>query len=196
MAGPSRRIDPNTIRLSDWPQLDERVLTGDARSTFGQRRDAIEAYASGRSLLNIYETWGIHRSTLQRLVRRAQSAHPDGRPWGFRALVPHVRVQPYERNKVPHALVNSKAGNAGAFAQLLQRHHSLAEQLRGELVAEKVVLQPGENGRLVGLKAVAQRFQQSCRELGLLWGRGCQARSALDFSRRYIWARYSLLASH
>jgi hypothetical protein len=167
MAGPSRRIDPNTIRLSDWPQLDERVLTSEAQTTFGQRRDAIEAYASGSSLLQVYETWGIHRSTLKRLVRRALSAHPDGRPWGYRALVPHVHVQPYERIKAPHALVHGKAGNAGAFSQLLQRHGSLAQQLREELVAGKVVLQPGEKGRLVGLKAVAHRFQQSCRELGL-----------------------------
>ncbi len=59
MAGPSRQIDPNTIRLSDWPRLDERVLTGEARTTFGQRRDAIEAYAGGSSLAQ----WGIHRST-------------------------------------------------------------------------------------------------------------------------------------
>ncbi|KDP87745.1 hypothetical protein CF70_034675 [Cupriavidus sp. SK-3] len=167
MTGPTRRIDPNAIRLSDWPRIDESLLANDARTTFGQRRDAIEAYASGSSLLHIYRTWGVHRSTLQRLVRRAVSAHPDGRLWGFRALVPQVRVQPYERSKVPLVLVHGKAGNAGSFGQLLQRHCSLAEQLRREIEAGKVVLQPGEPGRLVGVKAVAQRFQQACRELGL-----------------------------
>ena len=167
MTGPTRRIDPNAIRLSDWPQIDDSLLANDARTTFVQRRDAIEAYASGSSLLHIHRTWGVHRSTLQRLVRRAVSAHPDGRLWGFRALVPQVRVQPYERTKVPHVLVHGKAGNAGSFGQLLQRHCNLAEQLRREIETRKLVLQPGERGRLVGVKAVAQRFQQACRELGL-----------------------------
>ncbi|WP_011295992.1 Mu transposase C-terminal domain-containing protein [Cupriavidus necator] len=167
MVDPSRGIDPNAIRLSDWPQLDECALTGEARATFGQRREAVEAYASGSSLLHIYKTWGIHRSTLHRMVRRALSAHPDGRLWGYRALVPHVHVQAYERNRAPHVLVHSTAGNAGAFGQLLQRHHSLAEQLRKEIETRNVHLQPGEKGRLVGLKAVIQRFHQSCRELGL-----------------------------
>lgn len=167
MTGPTRRIDPNAIRLSDWPQIDDSLLANDARTTFVQRRDAIEAYASGSSLLDIHRTWGVHRSTLQRLVRRAVSAHPDGRLWGFRALVPQVRVQPYERNKVPHVLVHGKAGNAGSFGQLLQHHCNLAEQLRREIETGKVVLQPGERGRLVGVKAVVQRFQQACRELGL-----------------------------
>lgn len=167
MAKSSRQIDPNAIRLSDWPQLDGRALGVEAEVTFRQRRDAIDAYAAGASLLYIYETWRIHRTTLQRLVRRALSAHPDGRPWGYRALVPHVRVRPYELRKVPHVLVHSKAGNAGAFGQLLQRYPCLVEQLRTELLAGKITLQPGEKGRLVGLKAVAQRFQQSCRALGL-----------------------------
>jgi hypothetical protein len=90
------------------------------------------------SLAHIYEAWGIHRSH-----PRALSAHPDGRPWDYRALVPHVRVQPYERNKAPHALVDSNAGNAGAFGQLLQRHRSLADRLRREFEAGKVVLQHG-----------------------------------------------------
>ncbi|BDB29763.1 Mu transposase C-terminal domain-containing protein (plasmid) [Cupriavidus sp. P-10] len=186
MAGSSRRIDPNTIRLSDWPQLDERVLTSEARTTFGQRRDAIEAYASGSSLAQVYETWGIHRSTLRRLVRRAMSAHPDGRPWGYRALVPHVHVQPYERSKAPHAIAHGKAGNAGAFGQLLQRHRNLAEQLRKEIETRKVHLQPGEKGRLVGLKAVAHRFEQSCRELGL---------GAGDYPLNQKWKGFRSLAS-
>ncbi|CAN7768512.1 hypothetical protein LJR039_007422 [Pseudorhodoferax sp. LjRoot39] len=68
-------------------------------------------------------------------------------------------------------LVDVKAGNAGAFAQLLMRHPALARQLRAEVTEGKVTLQPGgERGRLSGLKAATGRFHKSCRDLGLTGG--------------------------
>lgn len=69
---------------------------------------------------------------------------------------------------MPRVLVDAKAGNAGAFSQLLMRHPALAKQLRTEVSEGKVTLQPGgERGRLSGLQGAIGRFQKSCRELGL-----------------------------
>lgn len=145
MAGLSRRIDPDAIRLSEWPRLDERVLSEEERTTFRQRSDAIEAYASGTSLTQIYESWHIHRATLRRFVRRALSAHPDGRPWGYRALVPHVRVQPYERNKLP------RAGLGAGDYPLNQKDkavRSLARTLRGWLQEDFDLAARATGGRI------------------------------------------------
>ncbi|MDR6861316.1 helix-turn-helix domain-containing protein [Variovorax guangxiensis] len=158
---------PRSLRLAEWPILDDSALVEGQRAVFQQRKLAIEAYARGETLRRIAEECGIHGYTVQRLVRRAQQAHPDGRLWGYRALVPHVRVRSYERSKAPRVLVHETAGNAGAFAQLLQRHPGLALQLRRELEAGNVALQPGEPGRLTGVKGAAARFHQACRELGL-----------------------------
>lgn len=97
-------------------------------------------------------------------------AHPDGRLWGYRALVPQTHVRPYERSVTPRVLVHGKAGNAGAFAQLLMRHPSLGRQLRGEVTEGKVRLEAsGDRGRLSGLNAAIGRgrFHKSCRDLGL-----------------------------
>lgn len=167
MTAADSRGDPRSLRLAEWPSLDDRALVEDVRASYLRRRQAVEAYARGDALERIEQASGVHRSTFLRLVRRALQAHPDGRLWGYRALVPHVRVQSYERSKVPRVLMHSKAGNAGAFGQLLQRHPSLASQLRRELEAGNVVLQAGEQGRLTGVKGAVARFQQACRTLGL-----------------------------
>lgn len=161
------RRDRRNLQPSDWSALDEHALAPPARQAFEQRRSAIEAYVRGDSLEHIEITCGVHRSTVVRLVRRAQCAHPDGRLWGYRALVPQVRVQPYERIRAARVL-QGKAGNAGAFGQLLQRYPSLMAQLRAEIEDGQVTLRAsGELGRLGGVKAAAQRFHQGCRDLGL-----------------------------
>jgi len=162
------RRDRQSLRLHDWPSLDEAMLAPSIRRAFEQRRGAIEAYARGDLIKQIESTSGVHRSTLLRLVQRAQCAHPDGRLWGYRALVPNVRVQAYERSRPARVLLHTKAGNAGAFGQLLQRFPSLMTQLRAEIDHGHVILRPsGELGRLAGVKAATQRFHRACRDLGL-----------------------------
>ena len=156
-----------SVLLSEWPVLDDGALPERRRTVYRQRRAAVEAYARGDALNRITQDSGLHRYTVLRLVRRAQQAHADGRLWGYRALVPQARVQSYERSKAPRVLVHGTAGNAGAFGQLLLRQPSLALQLRRELEAGNVVLQPGEPGRLTGVKGAAARFHQACRDLGL-----------------------------
>lgn len=162
------RRDRQSLRLDDWPSLDEHTLATSIRQVFEQRRSAVQAYARGDQIEQIVATSSVNRSTLLRLVQRAEQAHPDGRLWGYRALVPHVRVQPYKRSLPARALVHTKAGNAGAFSQLLQRYPALMKQLRSEIDGGNVKLLPGgELGRLAGVKAAAGRFQRRCRELGL-----------------------------
>lgn len=164
----STRSPRTNVRLADWPAVDDRVLDSTARATYRRRVKAVESYARGHTLDAVETASGVHRATVFRLIQRAHRAHADGRLWGYRALVPHVRVAPYERVSAPKVLVHSKAGNAGAFSQLLLRHPALEAQLRGELKDGRVTLRPGgERGRLAGVAAATQRFQQACRRLGL-----------------------------
>jgi putative transposase len=162
------RSTRHLLRLAEWPKLDERALPQVDRDIFRARCAALEAYAKGERIAVIELEHGVDRSTLIRMVRRSQRAHADGSVWGYRALVPHAHVKAYERSQSPSALIHTKAGNAGAFTQLLQRHPSLEEHLRRELSSGKVQLKGvGEQARLANFKAVSQRFQQACRELGL-----------------------------
>ena len=163
------RRSTELLRIAEWPRLDEQVLDEPVRLIYRSRCAAIEAYAQGDPVASIEAAHGIDRSTLFRMVKRAQRAHADGSIWGYRALVPHVNVSGYERSRPSRALVHTKAGNAGAFTQLLQRHPALEAHLRRELSAQRVELKGvGEAARLFNLKPAQQRFQQACREQGLL----------------------------
>ena len=162
------RPERSTLRMSEWPAIDPSVLSEVQRATFERRCQAVQAYAQGQTLANIVASTGIARSTLMNLVARAALAHSDGRPWGYRALRPYAHVMPYERSAQAVVLVHDKAGNAGAFTQLITRHPSLARQLRSELTAGRVKLVAGgDNGRLKDVNGAIQRFQQACRALGL-----------------------------
>ena len=137
------RLDRSSLlRLQEWPQIDDRVLADAAQSTYRLRRDALRAYVGGTPVSEV-EALGVDRRTLHRLLARALRPHADGRIWGWRALVPQARVKPYERLSLPKVLVHTKAGNAGAFAQLLARFPALETALRRELNSGRVHLVPG-----------------------------------------------------
>lgn len=156
------------VQLADWPTVDARALAEPARSVFRTRIRAIEAVARGDLLRVVEAASGLHRAAINRLIARAQLPHPDGRIWGYRALVPQARVRGYVRTAAPQVLVNRTAGNSGAFAQLLLRHPKLMAQLRAELQSGKVTLQQsGERGRMSGVAAASRRFIDACRQLGL-----------------------------
>jgi putative transposase len=156
------------LRLIDWPEVDAKALRADVRAEYRRRSEAVEAYARGAALADIETNIGVHRGTVLRMIARARKPHPDGRLWGFRALVPRARVQPYERVVAPRVLTHTTAGNAGAFGQLLQRHPSLHRQLRSELTERRVTLRPsGTASRMHDVKGAVARFHAACRELGL-----------------------------
>ena len=163
-----KKTERPALRLADWPRVDVRALPDAQAEVYRARAAAVSAYSHGHSLARVEDGTGVHRVTLMRLIARALRPHPDGRLWGYRALVPYKHVLPYERAVAPRVLVHDTAGNAGAFSQLLLRHPSLAKQLRGEVTGGKVTLEPwGERGRLSGVKKAIGHFHQACRDLGL-----------------------------
>ena len=118
------RLERTALALEHWPNVDPQALTPEARRVFLQREACVKAFAGGaRATDSLVE--GVDRKTLSRMLSRARQPHQDGRVWGWRALVPNARVKVYERSSRPRVLVNTKAGNAGAFAQLLSRFPEL-----------------------------------------------------------------------
>ena len=165
---PDSPRSPTRLSLDDWPEVDAKALSTKDRLVFQRRCAAVQGYAQGGALTDIETTSGVHRGTVLRMVNRAQKPHQDGRLWGFRALVPRARVEPYHRVAAPHVLTHTTAGNAGAFDQLLQRYPRLSQQLRNELTERRVTLRPsGDGSRLDNVKGAIARFHAACRALGL-----------------------------
>jgi hypothetical protein len=82
---------------SAWPEFDPGALTAAQRKTFSARRRAVELFAANSSLAEIEAQTGVNRRQVYRALESATALHADGRPYGWRALVPHARVGDYHR---------------------------------------------------------------------------------------------------
>ena len=83
-------------------------------------------FAVGTSLTEIEVQTGVNRGQVYRSLESAGALHADGRPYGWRALVPHTRVGDYRRlAKVRRHPVG--LGTVGAFGLLLGAHPTVAQ---------------------------------------------------------------------
>jgi hypothetical protein len=99
--------------------------------------------------------------------------HADGRPYGFRALIPYTRIAEYVRIRdVRVHGERGRRGAAGGLSLLLERYPALAGWLALQVKQRKVVLrQIDTNGRLRtrlrGLQSLHDDFLRQCRSVGL-----------------------------
>lgn len=160
-----KRPGPEILDTTLWPSTDFGVLDSRARQQFQNRAAAIELYSCGLPIGEVEERSGVDRRTLYRMIERALRRHPDGRPWGFRGLIPSLRTVAYERRKKSHG---KGRGLSGSFAQLLDRYRELEGLLRGLIQNREVLLmQRGDRFYVKGLNIAHNRFTGLCRSLGL-----------------------------
>lgn len=80
--------------IASWPEGDIEQLATRDKNRYQKRKSAIIEYF--QSDLSVEEISATHRlsavDVLETMARRCCMLHEDGRPWGFRALVPGVRV--------------------------------------------------------------------------------------------------------
>lgn len=125
-----RRPEFQAIDLATWPTVAYTEFDHEARRTFEARMQALVRYARGESLEQIEQCTGVDRRQLYRWLERALSPHPDGRPFGFRALVSYLRVTGYVRlSPVRVHGERGSCGAAGALSQLFERYPTLAAWL-------------------------------------------------------------------
>ena len=162
-----KRPAAEALDMTRWPGVDVKALALDVRPRFRQRVAAVQAYARGVRISEVERQTGLDRRTLYRTIERAVKAHPDGRPWGYRALIPSLRTKAYERRTKLKPTTTGR-GYAGEFAQLLDRHSEL-EQLLRRMIQERMVwlTQKEDTFYLHRLKYAHQRFLEACRSLGL-----------------------------
>ncbi|WP_232444096.1 helix-turn-helix domain-containing protein [Burkholderia ubonensis] len=97
-----RKPELQAIDVSAWPTVAYTELDGATRRTFELRRQAVLRYTAGESIKAIEKSTGINRRQLYRWLERAQTPHPDGRPFGFRALIRYMRIAEYGRVRDVH----------------------------------------------------------------------------------------------
>ena len=160
-----KRPPAESLNTALWPSVDAKVLSKESRRRYQQRVSAIQDYVRGQPLDDIEHKTQLGRRTLYRLIERALKAHPDGRPWGFRALIPGIQIKSYERQKPTKG---KRTGLAGAFRQLIDRHGELERFVRQQIQSQSVLLtQKGDRFYLNGLKNAHGQFIRLCRTIGL-----------------------------
>jgi putative transposase len=167
-----RKPELRTIDVNAWPTVAHSELDGAVRRKFEARQQAILRYIAGEPIRAIEESTRFNRRQLYRWLERAQTTHPDGRPFGFRALIHYARIAEYAR--VRDVQVRGERGSrgaAGALTQLLERYPTLTGWLLLQIKQRRVWLEQVHTDghlrtRLRGLQALHDNF---CANAGH-WG--------------------------
>lgn len=168
-----RRSDFQALEIATWPSVAYTEFEEVERHAFQLRMNAIERYARGERVSDIEQATGLNRRQLYRLLERAMALHPDGRIFGFRALLKHVRISEYVRTS-PIAVRGERGsrGAVGALSLLFERYPTLSAWLLRQVKQRRVLLQQVSTDgrlrtRLRGLRALHDEFLRQCRSVGL-----------------------------
>jgi len=113
-----------------WPTVNDDGFEQKVRADFLARKEAIRLYFAGDGLETIEKKTGICYTELPRLARKCLTMASDGQIFGFRALIPYVRMKPYTRKvAVGYKRPEQQGGQAGALGQILRTFPELEDDL-------------------------------------------------------------------
>lgn len=164
----SRRthLDGQGHGISTWPTVDLLSLPAAKQEVYSKRRKAMLLYGSGASLADIRKQTGVNPQNLYLLLNRCLTGHPDGRIYGFRALIPGTRIVEYRRKKpIDLTLGDHQGGGVGAFSKLLEDYPVLIDLIHRKLFPKKGRVLIAE--RRISIRKLHGHFLDKCRELGL-----------------------------
>lgn len=126
----SRHHAPEALEYKAWPAVEAELLSKSKKLRFHRIKQAIEAACEGMKAAEILRKYGVKRGQVCYLLGRCTKVHPDGRLWGYRALIKGCRQEPYQRTAPPVQEEGvDGAGLAGAFEQLLKNHPQLRKMI-------------------------------------------------------------------
>lgn len=159
-----------------WPLVDKTTLV-EAKGGEGQdgspavltqfllREASVVAYMNREPLRNIREKYGFSRQHVYHLVLKCISTHPDGKIWGFRAIMPFVRQKHYDR-LAPVQPGFRQGGRAGALTQLFECHPDIQDAIEALFFkkADKLIT---IHEAVIPFKSIHKRFVDACRSKGI-----------------------------
>lgn len=123
-------LTPDLLR--EWDQVNVMSLPEEDRDQFQRRVTAVTLYAQQESAKNITAQTGICRQEFTRFVKRALATYPDGKPAGFRALVPH-RQGLLARKANPDKL-KARNPKPGALSALFVKFPKIHKEMRAAAI--------------------------------------------------------------
>lgn len=186
--GRQQSIIPASLIQADWPLPDPSAITAltEAQAAcYARRERAVRLLRSATSYAQITALTGLSRSEVRRLVKRCLTVAADGSIYGYRGLLPNLRIRPYQRlAPVIPSLWPARGGYAGAWQQLLGRFPDL-EPLIEEAALPRQCRKAGEP---LDFQALWGKILEFLRRGGLTdqdYPLGC-ARQGEKALRRYV----------
>jgi len=169
------------LPLEQWPEVDPSLLKSGSKDADLKREKGIIDYVTGkRSVREIQAEYCIDKTEIYRLFRRCMEMAPDGQIYGFRALVPYLRIKPYERK------IEGSRGYAGKLTQLFSKQPELEKRVVTKYLGKRRKNHIPEPQ--IKYKHLHKYFIDECKKMGI--GQGeypftelNQGKSAL---RRYL----------
>jgi hypothetical protein len=118
--------DNAEIVLAHWPTVDAGSIPKEFREQFLRRRNAVRLYVEGVRGQEIKAKTGLTIQEVSKLINnRCLIVHGDGRIYGYRGLIPHLRTKNYQRSLRVSIAVPASGYTTGAFTQLLRYRQML-----------------------------------------------------------------------
>ncbi len=155
---------PGVFDLQAWPAVDELALSDERRALFHQRKRAIHLYLEGATDVQLRTSCGLCRAhTYRLLTKRCLKQHPDGYVYGWRGLLPHIRVKTYERT-TPLKLNAWSGGAVGALQWVFESPagRGVENRLRERILGKRGELEASRRPRL----SIFRWFLTELRERG------------------------------
>ncbi|MCI2807705.1 hypothetical protein [Eoetvoesiella caeni] len=97
---------------------------------FAAHKEAMQLYFADERVDDIVHRTGVPRRNLARMAKKCLLEAPDGRIFGFRALIPYIRTSCYQRHaQVQDKRQHQQGGQAGALGATLVRFPDLEDEL-------------------------------------------------------------------
>lgn len=85
--------------LDAWPRPDEGGL-GEKTTCYQKRKAAVRHYLQGTADAELRRCFSLSSKGIYRLIiKRCLAVHPDGQIYGWRGLIPYLRIEHYTRKK-------------------------------------------------------------------------------------------------
>jgi putative transposase len=116
--------------VETWPGVSTIALESDHLQLFTDRVTAIKLYLAGENVADIQRRTGVNSKSLPRFLKNCLKLSSDGRIFGFRALNPYFRINPYVKRKtMGPKRPEQQGGQSGAFGQLLRMFPDIESSL-------------------------------------------------------------------
>lgn len=159
---------PNSVRRSltpveTWPSVDEFALTPTRRAKYLALKEAILMYVANARLADIREKTGIDEDSLIKYAKQTMAPHKDGRVFGFRGLLPYIRVSPQVKTSPQKSGQASRKRGPHLLTGLFQDYPTIKKFLDDEILGKA-----SHKFRTKPIKRdIHRKFVAKCRESGI-----------------------------